>query len=111
MTRYFLTLLMTAMVIAAESAYADPTPTTALHVRVLTGDHVLTSTQIQNHTATVVIGPNFFNATFQSQQDICGPILQYFQGSDASIQSFQLVDAQGRLVGMYTPSSLQLVGR
>jgi hypothetical protein len=91
------------LMLACISAVADPTSTVAVMLQA----GIISSTSLNNHVASVKIGSHFNAGSFQSQQDLCGSVLKWFQQRDASIQSFTLYDASGGvLIATYSVAGL-----
>ncbi len=92
-----------ALALACLPSHADPTSTVA----VMRQAGIISSTSLSNHVASVTAGPNYNAGSFQSQQDLCGTVLNWFQQQDASVQSFTIYDASGGvLIATYSAAGL-----
>jgi hypothetical protein len=91
------------LTLAHVPSHADPASTVA----VMRQAGIISSTALSNHVASVKAGPNYNAGSFQSQQDLCGTVLKWFQQQDASIQSFALYDPSGGvLIATYSAAGL-----
>jgi hypothetical protein len=92
-----------ALMLTSLPSLADPASTVA----VMRQAGIISSTSLGNHVASVKAGPNYNAGSFQSQQDLCGTVLKWFQQQDASVQSFALYDPSGGvLIATYSAAGL-----
>lgn len=108
--RYLLAGLLacaTFVVHADDAVQADEARARA-SVQVLLKHEVYERLESTDGVAQLTIGKNFFNATFESQQDVVRAAFEYLRSQDPTIEKLTLIDKRGQRAGEFSANRLAL---
>ena len=89
-------------------ANADIQDDRAAYIQKLASAGIISGTRIINGAPVLVVTAKFHKADFESKSDATGIIFRYFQGNDADLKSYAIVDRSGRTIGIRTRNDLTL---
>lgn len=105
MTRVGLYLVL---LLSFSFANADIQDDRAAYIQKLASAGIISGTRIINDAPVLIVTAKFHKADFQSKSDATGIVFRYFQGKDADLKSYAIVDRSGRTIGIRTRDRLTL---
>ena len=89
-------------------ANADIQDDRAAYIQKLTNAGIISGTRSIDGAPVLIVTVKFHKADFESKSDATGIVFRYFQGKDADLVSYAIVDQSGRTIGIRTSGSLTL---
>lgn len=96
------------ILLLSSVANADIQDDRAAYIQKLASAGIISGTRIINGAPVLIVTAKFHKADFESKSDATGIVFRYFQGKDADLKSYAIVDRSGRTIGIRTSDSLTL---